>query len=300
MFFRLLNWRFDSMLNCVFCLALLATPGFAAQQEDADDEVAVPLTAWTDVRAEGRLRILGIIRVDAERDLVFESAVYTGTPRIVPKFDGSAEGLAEIENGEASRAIYPVILTGDYVLKEGANEARRFSYQPAEFSPTRVQILELEEATAIAARTFPNAQRREDYLRKLVPLELVDWELYVKSLKIRNEIAMAGKGRFAVNTVTLTLRNFTSIPEGFDFEMPNLQISDSQGELEVVSGSQSHVKDPDVRKYVYRLKRKADGEVAATFTVKDEAGNDRVLNCTVPELVRRKLQPLDLDPHPFR
>jgi len=271
------------LIGCAVSLFLLATSGVFAQ-----DNNAKIIAAWTQVKQAGEVSILGIARLDSKGELTFDSAILTTPVRIVPKIDDSAEGIKQIKNGDKSKSVLPVILTGNYKLKDDSDQSRRFAYRPASFSATKIRVLAPKEVEAIVKDVLPDAIRQEDYKRKLVPLKLENLDVYIRELKSKSEVVSNGKNQAQINSLTMTLSNFTRLPEGFDFEMPKLQITDSQGEIETFNPSKLRNKNPDSRRYNYLLKRKPEGKVTVTISATDQDGSEKSIKCVIPAKKQRK------------
>jgi len=289
------NSRFFS---CAVCLALFATSNIFAQAEDEDVEI---ITAWTQVAQEGKVSILGIARFSADRELTFDSAVKTSPVRIIPEIGDNVKGLGQIENSDESKSVFPVVMTGDYELKEGGEDSRRFSYRPATFSATEIRILEPEEIATVTEDVFSDKIRREAFKRRIVPLKLQNMDVYIEDLESKNEVAIAGTNRVEISTIYMTLRNFSRMPEDMEFEIPTLHVSDSEGEIVIAQPSELRSKNTDARRYNFLLKRKPIGDVEITICVTDDDGSEKTLDAVIPARPsRRNLVPKRGLPMPKR
>ena len=271
---------FRAILCC--CCVLFSSASAYAQSP--------PLIAsWLEVKQEGETRILGVARLSPTGEAVFEPAIRTKPVRINPKIDDTVSGVEKFKNG--GKAFVPVILFGDYKLEKDAPENRRFVYRPATFHATNIQILNPEETTKAASESFRNPIQREDYLRRLVPLQLNNAAVYVDNLSLKTERVAAGRNRTQLYTLTLTIKNLSTLPKDFELGLPTLELSDSQGVVEITELSKLTKKDPDYQRYHCRLKRQPAGKVSVKITVADQDGSEKSLKCEIPQPKRRGLPP---------
>jgi len=279
----------NGIVKLIGCFILLAVSHVSAQEPEQEEPSLI--TSWPEVKQEGEVKILGIVALSPDGKLKFNSAIHTKPVRITAAIDDQVAGVEELKSDDAN-AFVPVILTGNYELTEAGKESdRRFAYRPAKFKSTSVQILDAEKAAEVAESSFKNAIQKSDFLRRLTPLKLENVDLYIETFQLRTSAARAGRGApVQITNIYLTLRNFSRMNEDFEFKMPTLEITDSQGQIEVVAPSELRKKDPDSRRYNYLLKRKPEGDVLVKIKAIDEDESEKVLECPVPQPQKRGLR----------